>query len=310
MNPVQVSIVIVNYRTPEFVVQAVRSLRRHATDVAWEVILVDSASQDQSIPIFRESCPEAKVIEMPANLGFGAACNRGASEARGAYLAFLNSDAYLVEPLFSKLLQLDAKRDSGCVWAVGVQGPDGQRQVVTGRWPSLWRAFLNVLGTENQESQRDLQAQEPIHPTDGDAGLSVDWVNGTFLWMRRGIFQELNGFDPSIFMYGEDVELCWRARKAGYERRYYGKLFIHHLGGGSQKKGSLTSLRLTDGGRIRAAYLMRGRGYAMGFRLVYGIRSGIRFLLFGLVGMALLRKTWMQRSWMHGRRCLELAVGG
>jgi GT2 family glycosyltransferase len=190
------------------------------------VVVVDNASTDGSADGL--ALPEAAlaVVRNPANHGFARACNQGAAAAAGAYLLFLNPDARVeigsVETL-ARALDEEA--------AVGIVGPrtlneDGTPQVSFG--PALglvaeWRQRRLVRGVRRRDPAV-LRRVEGMSATPSDP----DWVSGSCLMMRRRAFEQVGGFDEAFFLYEEDVDLCVRARAAGWRVRYEPRAVVRH----------------------------------------------------------------------------------
>jgi GT2 family glycosyltransferase len=208
------TIIIVNYNGRGHLDRAIRSL---GEDSRWpyEVILVDNGSSDGSAEYVAARYPEVRLIQSWANLGFGAANNRAASQAKGEYLAFLNPDTEAEPGWLEGLIgALEEKPDAGLVTAQVLLMHDPERINACGNDIHLTGFTLcHGLGTERQF---------------GGAHIEVASVSGAAFAMRRDLFEALGGFDESFFLYMEDTDLSLRARLAGYRCFYIPSSVVYH----------------------------------------------------------------------------------
>lgn len=232
MTP-RVSVVVVSYESREDVDACLRSLAAHGGREI-EVIVVDNASTDGTADRVAEAHPSATLIREPVNRGFGAACNRGAAAARAPYVLFLNPDAEVTAGAIDALAGvLDAEPD------VAIVGPrtvneDGTPQVSFGPALTLvaeWRQRRLVLGVKRRDPKA-LRRAEAL----AAAASEPDWVSGSCLMARRHVFAQLDGFDEGFFLYEEDVDLCVRARAAGWRVRYEPAALVRHRLGRSMQR--------------------------------------------------------------------------
>ena len=216
--PVQeVSVVIVNFRTPKLAADAARSALDQPETL--EVLVVDNASGDDSVELLKGelSDPRVRIIASDKNLGFGGGNNLGASEAKGEFLFLLNSDATLHAGALQHLIGA-LKRDTAIgVAAPFVYLPDGVIQPDSwGDFPTVRRTLLRQLGS----------APNTLEP---------DWVTGAAMLVRRKEFLEIGGFDEDIFMYLEDVLLCWQFKRRGKRAVRLPEAGVKHLRGASNQ---------------------------------------------------------------------------
>ncbi len=202
MTRVRTSLIVVNWNAGTAALcECLRSVEAEGAQVD-ETILVDNAADDGSLGAARALAPWVTVIEMGANLGFAQAANRGALAASGDVLVFLNPDARLLPGAVSTLL-------NGLSTTPGAGIAGGGLVDSRGRWrPSAARfapARHLLLDTTVGRLPSRLRRKPYV----------VDWVYGTFMAVRREVFLQLGGFDPAYFCYGEDMDLCHRAARAG-----------------------------------------------------------------------------------------------
>jgi GT2 family glycosyltransferase len=195
------SIVIVNYNGAAFIEPSIRSALEQRAKC--EVIVVDNASTDDSLAILRE-IPGIRLIENDRNAGFGGGANVGASQARGEFVAFLNSDA-LAEPDWIETLVRWMNAESIDL-ASSVVSTFDSIWFAGGRWlPALCASLLA------DRTQR-----------------SCDWLSGCALVARRSTWEQLRGFDEGFFMYFEDVDVSLRARAGGFRIGVHPRPLVRH----------------------------------------------------------------------------------
>lgn len=224
-----VSAVVVNYRARDHLVQCVRSLRAEGVG---DVVVVDNHSGDGSREALAAADPTARFLDTGANLGYGTAANRGATLALGELLLVCNSDV-VVEPGAVKALA--AVFDADPVVAIAgprVENSDGTLYPSPRTFPDLGvaigHAFLGHVAPGNRFTRRYRMLD-----WDHAATTGADWVSGSCFLVRRATWVALGGFDESYFMYAEDVDLCWRAGRAGWRVAFEPAARVTHAQGAS-----------------------------------------------------------------------------
>ncbi len=273
--------VIVNYNVRDHLLACVRSLRDEGIR---EVVVVDNDSIDGSGAALAAADADARLIPAGANLGFGRAANRGVAATDAYRVLILNPDA-VVEPGCVKALLAALDGDEGlAVVGPRVDNPDGTRYPSVRRFPDLpvaaGHAFLGLVRPNNRFTRRYRMLDgEP------DQTADVDWVSGTCMLVRRSAFDAVGGFDEAYFMYVEDVDLCWRLRRAGWRVGYEpGARVVHTVGASSE----------------RAPYRMIAAHHRSLLRFAFRSTTGPRRLLLPLVAVGLALRTlmaWVQRAW-------------
>jgi GT2 family glycosyltransferase len=214
---VSVSVIIVNYKTPDLTIEAIRSSL--AEPEATEIIVVENGSSDQSYEVIAERFlgnARVRVIRSETNLGFGGGNNLAVGAASQPMLFLLNSDATFVPGCLGTLLMRFGELEDVGILAPGVfRGPTKVLQdEACGPFPTAWRLLT-------QESKNY------------GTSLTPDWVGGAGMLIPADLFRSLGGFDQDIFMYFEDVLLCWRVRERGLKIHRSLEAGIEHLGGKS-----------------------------------------------------------------------------
>ncbi len=226
----KVSIIIVNFNGARHTLPCVASIRAFAPSHEYEIIVVDNRSSDQERNELKRHLPDCTLVISDTNLGFGGANNLGAKEAKGEILFFLNNDTILTSDVLTPLIDtLDRNRTMG-ILGPSLQNRDGTFQMSFGLFPSL----INEWETQRLGRRFNRQtgnAKEVVE------GWMHEWITGAALLIRKECFVRLGGFDPSYFMYFEDVDLCYRAHQLGCAIGYDPECSLVHLGGMSYGSG-------------------------------------------------------------------------
>lgn len=228
-----VSVIIVSYNTRELTVDCVRSVFAQTRDVSLEVFVVDNASTDGSAAAIAVEFPQVRLIANTENRGFAAANNQAMRIASGRYVLLLNPDALVRESAINKCLAyMDAHLDIGVLGCL-VQGADNQRQSTCFRVPSLRRALLDFLVPVAISRRSKLLGRARYVGCDWSQIRDVEVVAGCFMLVRREVLDQAGLFDSNYFMYQEEVDWCYRIRRAGWRIVYYPHAHITHYGGRS-----------------------------------------------------------------------------
>lgn len=221
--------VVVNHDAGQVLLDCVASLRAEGVH---ELVVVDNASTDGSADRLEEADPGARVIRTGANLGYGAGANRGLAAVDADLVLVSNPDVVVHRDALARLAGALADDPAVAIAGPCVLGADGTRYPSARRFPS-WldaagHALLGTVAPRNRFTRRYRMA-------DLDLGTvcRVDWVSGSCFLARRKALQDLGGFDERYFMYLEDVDLCWRAHRAGFAVAYVPGASVTHIQGHS-----------------------------------------------------------------------------
>ncbi len=225
----ELSVIIVNWNTRDILKDCLTSVATHLGAVSHEVIVVDNASSDGSADMVCREFPTVRLLPNTENVGFARANNQAMRVARGRFFLLLNSDTLLTDDSVARLHARLASLPRPPVAHCRLLFPDGRVQQSTYRFPSLRLALLEDLGFYKFLSPKrrgtTLLAGYWAHDEERD----VDWVAGAFMLFPRAVFDETGGFSEAYFMYGEDMEWCFRIREAGWRVRYFPDTSIVHL---------------------------------------------------------------------------------
>jgi GT2 family glycosyltransferase len=235
-GPPDLSIVIVNWNSAEFVCRCVDSVRKNTTDLTYEILVVDNASFDGCDQILKNQFPEVLYLQSDKNLGFSKANNYAAQTAQGRSLLFLNPDTEIAGPALGRLYRaLEELPGAGAVGARLLNADGSLQTSCIQSFPTILNQALDSEYFRKKWPGSFLWGTRPfLH----DHGLpeEVEAICGACLMMKGEVFDKIGGFSEEYFMYAEDMDLCYRARKAGYKNYYVPAATVIHFGGSSSKK--------------------------------------------------------------------------
>lgn len=235
-----VSIIVVSWNTKGLLKRCLDSI--YATVlVPFEVLVVDNASDDGSAEMVESGFPEATLIRSAVNLGFSAANNLGIRQAHGEFVMLLNPDTVLLPGAVAGMLHyMNGYPDVGLIGPRLIM-PDGQLQQSGRRFPGLLRELMGITRVSRLFGS---WYDEHLNwgRTDFGKTVEVDEVSGACMLIRKSVLDQVGLLDERFFMYYEDVDLCYRLKKAGWKVVYMGEVEIIHVWAqGALKAGILHS---------------------------------------------------------------------
>lgn len=227
MTPAPVAVAVVSWNTRELLDGCLRSLRPEHDCGRASVWVVDNGSSDGSPDLVRDEHPWATLLERPDNPGFGAAVNDVAARRPSDWVVAANADIALTPGALQTLLDTAAGHPRCGILAPRLQTPDGTAQHSIHPFPGIRTAVAIDLGLARlvPGAARHLALERCSEP---QPERDVDWAHGAFLLIRRAAWEAIGGFDPSMWLYAEDLDLCWRARRAGWTTRYVPAAVVTH----------------------------------------------------------------------------------
>jgi GT2 family glycosyltransferase len=237
------TVCIVNWNTRADLRRALESVFARAGEAAFEVIVVDNASRDGSPAMVRREFPQVRLITNRVNRGFAAGNNEALRRARGRHRLLLNSDTVVHGGAFAAVVRfMDAHPEAGAV-GLRVHNPDGTLQYSCRRFPRLATGLfrkvpLGRLIPDNRWNREYLMS-DWAH----DTVREVDWVSGAAMCMGAGALAQMGRLDERYFMYCEDLDWCYRARRAGWKIYYLPQAVVTHAIGRSTDLRPLRMVR-------------------------------------------------------------------
>lgn len=232
--PPELSIIVVNWNTRDLTLACLRSLYDQTRETAFEVLLVDNGSHDGSAAAIAAAFPQVRLFAETRNHGFAAANNLAADHAKGRYILLLNSDTEVLDGAVDRLMAFARAAPQARIWGGRTVFADGRLnpQSAWGR-VTLWSTLCFALGLTKAFPDSPLFNPEGLGGWNRGSERAVDIVSGCFFLIEAGLWRDLGGFDPLFFMYGEEADLCARARRQGAAPRVTPDATIIHHGGAS-----------------------------------------------------------------------------
>jgi GT2 family glycosyltransferase len=227
------SIGVINYNTVDDVIACLASLHGATAD---EVIVVDSASSDDSVARVRQAFPDVTLIVSPANRGYGAAANLAIARCRSQYLLLLNSDTLVPERALETLERYLDEHPRAAIVGPRIDNPDGSLQPSCFGFPSLRNVFLRETRLGSLTTRLPVLRSRHLANWTHDQPRRVGWVRGAALALRVDAIRAIGGFDERFFMYSEEVDLSRRALDAGWETHFAPVTRIVHFGATSTQQ--------------------------------------------------------------------------
>jgi GT2 family glycosyltransferase len=242
----EISAVLVNFNAGPELAKALQSISSELSGHPWEAVVVDNASSDDSRESVKAFPPHVRVIANATNIGFGRAVNQGVKAASGSLLLIMNPDCRLASGAFAYMKREIERAPTTAVVGPRILDPDGSVQgnargdpdMFTGLFgrTTLLRRILPALAV----SRRNVITDAAIRNADA---VTVDWVSGACLLVRRAAFEAVGGFDERYFLYWEDADLCRRLRARGYKVRYVPTATAVHRVGHSSRRVRAAAIR-------------------------------------------------------------------
>lgn len=288
-----VSVVFVNYNSSRLLERALKSLREQEVGLNGDIIVVDNCSYDREM--VREMCRHyrCRLMALKKNIGYGAAANRGVRLSRGEFVAVANPDIEFIAPTLAQLTRFLEENHRVGVVSPQLLYPDGTRQPSCRRFPQLRYVFAGRRSVVRRVFPHWTAGKEFLYLDIGmtDEPVAVEAVIGAFMLFRRAAFVAVGGFDEGYFMFAEDMDICRRLRKSGWEVFCLPAVRIRHYYGGVRRKWR----RFTEFHRVKGLYrfFVQGRSWVSRLFLAL-VFAGYLFMLeaAGLVGLSEYEYSW------------------
>jgi GT2 family glycosyltransferase len=246
-----------------------------------EVIIVDSASSDNSVAMLKEQYDWVNLIVCDENIGFVRGTNLGTEHAGGRLIFWLNPDTRLEPEAIPRLMAVLDKNE-----AVGAVGPhtlnaDGSHQSTRRRFPTFWTAVFESTWLESTAPQ-GMMARFRVEDQPDDGVYPVGWVQGSALMFKRAVYDQIGGFDERYVMYAEEMDWCKRAQEVGWQVYYVGDAYITHFSGQSTAQVKARSHVHFQHSKLRYFQRFHGNGAAVALRGVLILNYSWQLILEGV----------------------------
>jgi len=226
---VKISIIILTYNSSQYIESLLQSLiKKYSSNInakELEIIVADNKSLDDTLEKTDKYKEKVRIVENGGNLGYAKGNNLASKKANGEFLVFLNPDAKFIDGNLFDVISLFDDEDIGIIGGK-IISLDGKKELSCGKFYNPLNILLLALGLEERLGVRFAPNKKQ----------KVDFVSGGFLFIRKKLFERLNGFDENYFMYVEDSDLCYQAKKRGFKVLYSNKATVQHVGQGSSNR--------------------------------------------------------------------------
>lgn len=274
-----ISIIIVSWNVRDYLKGCLESLFGTLKDIDFEVFVVDNNSSDGTVELVRECFPQVRLIANEHNLGFAKANNMAITRGSGKYILLLNPDTVAMPAAITKMVDfLDAHEKYGAVGPKLLLGDLCTVQYgATRNFPCISEHFVKLIngGAWLRQKSDQLLPNSTSHETDAIAGACM--------MIRRDAIDKVGMLDEEFFMYGEDVDWCYRINKGGWKIYYLAEATIVHFGGKS------AIIKYTEGEDMAENY----NAYYIYFRKHHGVIYALCFRAMVGIAMTLWNTVWM-----------------
>lgn len=281
-----ISVIVVSWNVAGLLKDCLTSLyAAHTGGRAMEVIVVDSASTDATVEMVRSSFPQVMLLAQAENVGFTRASNIGMAASTGRYILLLNPDTEIIGDALSQMADyLDSHSE------VGIVGPhtlnsDGTTQSSRRRFPDRRTAFFETPWFQ-RFAPAGLLTRYEFAERSPDTTHEVDWMQGSCLFARREVYDQVGGLDTGYVMYFEELDWCKRAKDSGWQLQYLGSARIVHHGGKSTDQIGARKHIYYNESKLRYFSKVYGRAFATVLRLFLLAAYGWQLALEWLKGLA------------------------
>lgn len=230
----ELSVVVVNWNTRELLAQCLASVYAHPPSCDFEVWVVDNASSDASVSMVRAQFPQVRLIDNHENVGFARANNQAMRLSTGRYALLLNSDAQVCPGALETMVAFMRMHPRAGAAGPRLLNPDGSLQPLCHPMTTLFREFWHLLHLDavRRLSVYDMAAWDQSQPR------LVDVVSGACLVLRREAVDQIGLLAEELFMYAEEVDICYRLSRGDWEVYWVPVAQVVHFGGASTRQVS------------------------------------------------------------------------
>ena len=281
-----VSVIIVSYNTKDLLRQTIQSVISTTQNIKYEILVADNNSTDGSPLMVSEEFPQVKLIETGENLGFSKGNNIAIKQAKGRYILLLNSDTVVKGDCLEQCVKyMDGHQDIGAL-GCKILLPSGQLDHACKRgFPTPEASLYYMLRLHKVFPDNHKYGAYCASYLGEDETGEVDALMGAFMMLPKKVIDQVGMLDEEFFMYGEDIDWCYRIKEAGYKVVYYPKAhIIHHKGSSSKKKRVKTIYEFH-----RAMILFYNKHYRKKYNIVVTslvyVGIGVRMILTYMVNL-------------------------
>ena len=294
------SIIIVSWNVADLLRDCLHAIDENRGELDLEVIVVDSASSDNSVAMVRDEFPWVDLLACDENVGFPHGNNLGLERANGRYILLLNPDTVVLDNALSKMMAYMAKNPEVGVLGCQLLNGDGTVQSSRRRFPTKKTAFFESTWLETV-APKGIHESYYAQDLPDDAINDVDWVMGACMLVPRQVVADVGGMDEAYFMYSEELDWCRRIKDSGWRVVYYPEAKIIHYVGQSSDQAVVARHINFQQAKLRYFRKYHGRFFAILLRIFLLLNYGWQMVLEGVKGLVghkrPLRRQRVQAYW-------------
>ena len=268
------SIIIVNWNSKDYLRKCLKSIYANTYGIAFEIIVVDGASYDGCGEMLAREFPGVKFAQSRENIGFARANNLGFGQSRGDCVLFLNPDTEVAGDAINALHRfLLATPGAGIVGAKLLNTNGSVQTSCVQAFPTVLNQFLEAEILRRAFPRLSFWGMTPLFAA-GNQPAEAEVLSGACLMLTRRIFQHCGGFSEDYFLYAEDLDLCYKTRRAGFKNYFVPAAVIVHHGSGSSRTSQSVRLNVVMRESVyRFLKKFRGGGYGVAFRATQALNA-------------------------------------
>ncbi|PKM92888.1 MAG: hypothetical protein CVU80_01005 [Elusimicrobia bacterium HGW-Elusimicrobia-4] len=225
-----VTAIVISWNASELIEKCLEAIKEYGANIISEIVVIDNASQDNTVDKIKTKFPDVKIICNEKNLGFAEAANQGIDISSSEYLLFVNTDAFLLEGCVEKLFDFISKNDKIAIAAPRLFRHNGSVQKSATYYPTFFTEFFKSF------FQVWINIKELFYSI--KKGYSAGTIRGACFIARKSVLEKIGKFDESYFFFLEETDLCYRLKSAGWKIVYLPGAGVIHLSGASVKKAN------------------------------------------------------------------------
>jgi GT2 family glycosyltransferase len=277
---VDLSIVIVTWRSLDYLRACLASIYAATRDLSYEIIVVDNASGDDCERIIRDEFSEVLFIASEHNLGFARANNLGFRHSSGETLLCLNPDTIVFDNVLARMVaSLRSNASAGAAGARLLNSDGSLQSSCVQAYPTIWNQLLDSGLLRRLFPHWSIWGMKAVFQG-GLQPCAVDAVSGACIMVKRDVFREVGGFTESYLMYVEDLDLCYKIARAGHSVLYLPDCEVVHHGGKSAAQQSLYFVNVQQREALSQFFRStKSKWYSCCYRAVTGAAASMRMML-------------------------------
>ena len=301
----KLSIVIVNYNSGKVLTTCLSSIFRETQERVFEVTLVDNASTDGSVEDVERNFPRVRIIRNNDNRGFAAANNCAIRDAAGEYVLLLNPDTEILDGALQKTVAFMEGKPEASIAGCRLLYGDGTQQPSVRGFPSMLSAFLDATFLYLLLPGNYMMRGKGVAVFDPTRAQEVDWVIGAFFMIRKSLIDRIGLLDEQFWIYGEEVDFCHRAKKAGFQTWYFPDAAVTHFWAGMTEYNLRVIVWLHFGVKL---YVDKHYSGLRKFVIIYlrYLGAALRVVVYPLAGCVTLKPRLFVKAYYYGVALFKL----